>query len=67
MKGFKGEIFIKVAEDSKASTSEVAEKIHQQLVGNQDYIDSRIGINRMDNCVLVWFDDIKGEVPELKF
>ena len=38
--------------------------IHEQLVGNPNYIESRIGINvDEDRKVLIWVDDSCTELP----
>lgn len=66
MKNFKGEIVFKPAEATKDALMEVGNSIHQQLVGNQDYIDSNIGVHIGDDSVMVWIDDCKGEIPEIR-
>lgn len=67
MKKFKGEIVIKPKEVHKGTIEEIGNSIHQQLVGNQDYIDSNIGISLETDEVLIWFDDCKGEIPDIVF
>ena len=45
MKNFKGEIIIRPKEVDRHTIENIGNSIHQQLVGNQDYIDSRIVLN----------------------
>lgn len=66
MKGFKGTIVIKPEEGSKVSVSDIAEHIHNQLVGNEDYINSAIGINMDNEEVFIWIDKLGSEMPEIK-
>ena len=67
MQNFKGEIIIRPKEAGKHTIEEIGNSIHQQLVGNQDYIDSNIGISLETDEVLIWFDDCKGEIPDIVF
>lgn len=67
MKNFKGEIVIRPKNPTAETLLDVGNSIHQQLVGNQDYIDSNIGVHVGEDSVLVWFDDCEGEIPEIKF
>ena len=67
MKNFKGEIIIRPKEVGKHTIEEIGNSIHQQLVGNQDYIDSNIGISLETDEVLIWFDDCKGEIQDIVF
>lgn len=67
MKNFKGEIIIRPKGIGKHTIEEIGTSIHQQLVGNQDYIDSNIGMNLGTDEVLIWFDDCKGEIPDIVF
>ena len=67
MKNFKGEISIRPKKIDKDTIEEIGTAIHQQLVGNQDYIDSNIGISLETDEVLIWFDDCKGEIPDIVF
>lgn len=67
MENFKGEIIIRPKEIDKYTIEEIGNSIHQQLVGNQDYIDSNIGISLETDEVLIWFDDCKGEIPDIVF
>ena len=57
MENFRGEIIIKPKEVGKHTMEEIGNSIHQQLVGNQDYIDSNIGVCIGNSSVLIWFDD----------
>ena len=66
MKGFKGTIVIKPEEGSKVSVADIGEHIHNQLVGNRDYVNSNIGISMANGEVFVWVDDLGGEMPEIK-
>ncbi len=66
MKGFKGTILIKPEEGSKVSVNDIAEHIHNQLIGNEDYINSAIGINMDNGEVFIWVDELGGEMPEIK-
>lgn len=44
----------------------IGNQIHRQLMGNQDYIDSRIVLNIGEpNEVNLYIDDICGELPEI--
>ena len=67
MENFRGEIIIKPKEVCKHTMEEIGNSIHQQLVGNQDYIDSNIGVCIGNSSVLIWFDDCKGEIPDIVF
>lgn len=67
MKNFKGEIIIKPKEVDKHTIEEIGTAIHQQLVGNKDYINSNIGISLETDHVLVWFDDCEEEIPDIVF
>ena len=67
MKNFKGEIIIRPREINKHTIEKIGDSIHQQLAGNQDYIDSNIGISLKSYGVLVWFDECKGEIPSIVF
>ena len=67
MKNFKGEIIIRPKEVDKHTIEEIGTSIHQQLVGNQDYIDNNIGISLETDKVLIWFDDCKEEIPYIIF
>ena len=53
MKNFKGDIIIIPKEVNKGMIKEIGNYIHQQLVGNQDYIDSNIGISLKPDSVLM--------------
>lgn len=66
MKGFKGTIVIKPEEGSKVSVVDIGEHIHSQLVGNQDYVNSNIGISMANDEVFIWVDELGGEMPEIK-
>ena len=67
VKNFKGDIIIIPKEVNKGMIKEIGNYIHQQLVGNQDYIDSNIGISLKPDAVLIWFDNCKGEIPDIIF
>ena len=67
MKNFKGEIIIRPKEVDRHTIENIGNSIHQQLVGNQDYIDSNIGISLETDAILIWFDDCKGEIPDIVF
>ena len=67
MKNFKGEIIIRPKEVDGHTIENIGNSIHQQLVGNQDYIDSNIGISLETDAILIWFDDCKGEIPDIVF
>ena len=67
VKNFKGEIIIRPKEIDKHTIEEIGNSIHQQLVGNQDYIDNNIGIGLETDEVLIWFDDCKKEIPDIIF
>lgn len=67
MKNFKGEIIIRPKEVDKHTIEEIGTVIHQQLVGNKDYIESNIGISLETDKVLIWFDDCEEEIPNIVF
>ena len=67
MKNFKGEIIIRPKEVDRHTIENIGNSIHQQLVGNQDYIDSNIGISLETDSILIWFDDCKGEITDIVF
>ena len=67
MKNFKGESIIRPKEVDRHTIENIGNSIHQQLVGNQDYIDSNIGISLETDAILIWFDDCKGEIPDIVF
>lgn len=67
MENFKGEIIIRPRKIDKHTIENIGNSIHHQLVGNQDYIDSNIGISLEEDQVLIWFDDCKGEIPNIVF
>ncbi len=67
MENFKGEIIIRPKEIDKHAIENIGNSIHHQLAGNQDYIDSNIGISLETDEVLIWFDDCKGEIPDIVF
>lgn len=65
MKNFRGEITIRPSEIDNDTIAKIGNSIHQQLAGNQDYIDSNIGISLTSNEVIIWFDDCKGDIPDI--
>ena len=67
VKNFNGEIIIRPREVDKHTIESIGNSIHQQLVGNQDYIDSNIGISLGTDSVLIWFDNCKEEIPDIVF
>lgn len=67
MNNFKGEIIIKPKEVDKHTIEDIGTSIHQQLVGNKDYINNNIGISLETDHVLIWFDDCEGEIPDIVF
>ena len=67
MNNFKGEIIIKPKEIDKHTIEDIGTSIHQQLVGNKDYINNNIGISLETDHVLIWFDDCEGEIPDIVF
>lgn len=67
MKDFKGEIIIRPKEIHKHTIEDIGNTIHQQLVGNKDYINSNIGISLETDEVLIWIDDCEGEIPDIIF
>lgn len=67
MKNFRGEIIIRPRQVDKHTIEEIGNSIHQQLVGNQDYIDSNIGISLETGQVVIWIDDCEGEIPDIVF
>lgn len=66
MKKFNGEVIIHC--EDKTAVKDIAAAIHDQLVGKEDYISSKIGIhmNEETSEVLVWFDD-DPIIPEIDF
>lgn len=67
MKNFSGEIIIKPKCTDKHTLEKIGNSIHMQLVGNQDYRDSNIGINIDEDCVFIWIDKCNGEIPDIVF
>lgn len=67
MRNFNGEIVIKPKYPTEETLMEIGEHIHQQLVGNMDYVNCNIGISVGKVAVLVWIDECEGEIPEIKF
>lgn len=67
MKNFKGEIVIKPIKNDDGTLAEIGNSIHQQLVGNQDYIHSNIVLCSESDCIRIFIDDCKGEVPNIVF
>lgn len=67
MKNFNGEIAIRPREIDNDTIVKIGNSIHQQLAGNQDYIDSNIGISLTSDEVIIWFDDCKGDIPDIVF
>lgn len=67
MENFRGEIIIRPRQVDKHTIEEIGNSIHQQLVGNQDYIDSNIGISLETGQVVIWIDDCEGEIPDIVF
>ena len=59
---------VKIKCNSKEEAWEVGGKIHDQLTGNQDYIDSNIvlHVDEDENTVELYFDELKSERPEIK-
>lgn len=66
MENFKSEIIIKPKSIDKHTIENIGNSIHQQLVGNKDYINSNIGISLREDSVLIWFDDCE-EIPDIVF
>lgn len=67
MDNFKGEIIIKPKEIDKHTIETIGNNIHHQLVGNEDYINSNIGISLEEDSVLIWFDNCKNPIPDIIF
>lgn len=67
MENFKGEIIIRPKEVGKHTIEEIGSNIHHQLVGNEDYINSNIGISLETDHVLIWFDECEGDIPDIVF
>ena len=67
MENFKGEIIIRPKNIGKHTIEGIGTVIHNQLVGNKDYINSNIGISLEENEVLIWFGDCEGEIPDIVF
>ena len=67
MENFRGDIIIRPRQVDKHTIEEIGNSIHQQLVGNQDYIDSNIGISLETGQVVIWIDDCEGEIPDIVF
>lgn len=65
MKNFKGEIIIRPSRMGENATEEIGEFIHNQLIGNMDYVMSRIGIKVSADEVFIWIDDCEGDVPDI--
>ena len=67
MENFKGEIIIRPSEVHKHTIEAIGNVIHQQLVGNKDYINSNIGVSLETDEVVIWFDDCEGDIPNIVF
>ena len=67
MKNFKGTIIIIPRDSDEKTIKEIGNHIHNQLIGNEDYINSNIGINLDEDQVLLWIDDCKGDIPDIIF
>ena len=67
MKNFTGEIIIRPKNIDKHTIEAIGMNLHQQLVGNKDYINSNIGINLSEKEILVWFDNCEEEIPNIIF
>lgn len=67
MKNFNGEIIFKPKNADKHTLLDIGTIIHNQLRGNDDYVNNNIGIHIGDDSVMVWFDDCKGEIPSITF
>ena len=65
MNNFKGEIIIRPKEIDKHTIEDIGNSICEQLVGNQDYRDNNIGVSFEIDEVVIWFDDCKGEIPDI--
>lgn len=65
MEKFKGEIIIKPFNPGKHTIENIGNHIHQQLVGNEDYIKSNIGIELQKDQVFIWIDDCEGDIPDI--
>lgn len=67
MKNFKGEIIIKPKNSDPDTLLDIGLAIHEQLIGNEDYVLNNLGINIMEDSVVVWFDECEGEIPKIEF
>lgn len=59
--------FIEISCSSNEEKMALGTSIHEQLVGNPNYIDNRIGINVDEyKKVVIWVDDGCTELPIIK-
>jgi len=60
------ERYIRIEASTEEEKARVGEKIHEQLVGNKDYVDSRIVLNiAQPLTVQLWILDGCENIPEI--
>lgn len=60
-------IQVRIETKSKQECTAIGTTIHDQLVGNQDYIDCNIILNIDNgNDIFIWVDPICKEIPEVR-
>lgn len=64
----KTKMYIQIETDTEEEKFRIGDKIYYQLVGNQDYVDSRIVLNIDEPyTVRLWIDnDCVNPIPEIR-
>ena len=68
MKGCKIMITVKITVDTKDEKERIGTRIHEQLIGNPDYIDSRIILNideDKDILLYIYDDECTEKIPAI--
>ena len=68
MKGCKIMITVKITVDTKNEKERIGTRIHEQLIGNPDYIDSRIILNideDKDILLYIYDDECTEKIPAI--
>ncbi len=59
-------LYIKIEVSTEEEKFKIGNKIHEQLVGNKDYVDSNIVLNIDEPLtVQLWFFDVCENIPEI--
>ena len=60
-------LYIKIEASTEEEKFKIGNKIHEQLVGNKDYIDSNIVLNiEQPLTVRLWIYDECEDIPEIR-